>query len=113
MNKKIFNNAIIITIFTLIIIGISLLSLFVISKMENPPSITDSVKQLFIWVTITSAIVLLFVGLPFLIIGAITKKPEPQRESVTKDRYCPNCKRQIPLESKICPFCRRDFERYQ
>ena len=34
------------------------------------------------------------------------KKPSEK----TKDRYCPNCGRNIPFNTNICPYCKHDFE---
>jgi len=42
------------------------------------------------------------------------KKVEVHTTTVEKSgrsgRYCPKCGREIPFDSKICPYCKKDFD---
>lgn len=52
--------------------------------------------------------ILLFVGIPVAIIGAVMKSKE--QKTNTSERYCTSCGRSIPFDAKICPYCGKNFE---
>lgn len=56
---------------------------------------------------IGAPLILFILGLVILIKGM--DKPK-HTTSKHEERFCPNCRRVIPLDAKMCPYCGNDFQ---
>jgi RNA polymerase subunit RPABC4/transcription elongation factor Spt4 len=55
---------------------------------------------------VTFILIFLFVILPiYLISQGRESSKRVINYSMTQGRYCPNCKRSIPIDANICPYC--------
>jgi energy-coupling factor transporter transmembrane protein EcfT len=58
---------------------------------------------------------LLFLGLPIAIIGAVMKSND-QKKVLPSTRMCPKCGREIPFDAIVCPYCQHvlnDVQRHE
>jgi hypothetical protein len=58
---------------------------------------------------------LLFLGIPIAIIGAVMKSND-QKEVLSSTRMCPKCGREIPFDAIICQYCQQvlhDVQRHE
>jgi len=60
---------------------------------------------------VSFGVILGVIGLIVVAYG-VTSKDEKEKgvDSRISERFCPNCARVIPFESRVCPFCKHDFE---
>lgn len=54
-------------------------------------------------------IILIIAGI-FDYYKAKEKEEKIKKSEKTKDRYCPNCGRNIPFDARMCPYCGKKFE---
>jgi len=64
--------------------------------------------------TIVSSLLLLFaLYIPYKRINSGELVPiQPDNQSTTTNRHCPNCGQAIPFDANICPYCSKRFDDY-
>jgi hypothetical protein len=65
-------------------------------------------EQLTVYVAIGFiGFILLFVGIPLAIVGAVMKSKKQKKIVLTLN--CPKCGREIPFDAKVCTYCQYEL----